>query len=426
MGQSSIVIHKGRKEEKYEIYIEDYVMSFLKEETGTLELSEVFFYGFREKGGKRFIVYGAGRNKDLEVFDKYDLLDEIGCRLTQAGPVFLVHEKDDIYEIKGYKVFYQDNHEMQSYLIDRKTECIDRGQPRPPKYTAQPRPERYDTPGHKNPYAAVSLQLCIVFVVLVAIVINSTNSYDKMQQLNQSAEEVFFAMENQEADISDEAGRGQDEIVVKRESDEETSSNADMSGADGTEITVGDATGEEGVETSGGNMAGEDAVETADGNVDGKSKAETGENTGGDGNKSDESLKDHVADSGREEDILKLVTLENEERSAKQKEADTGIEAGEQEKAAGDEPTDTDKEQNKSDKDDEPEEEADQVSGESEEGVEALSRNVTRYYKVERGDTLYTISKKIYGDISYVHKICELNNISDPDNIRYGQKIILP
>ena len=58
--------------------------------------------------------------------------------------------------------------------------------------------------------------------------------------------------------------------------------------------------------------------------------------------------------------------------------------------------------------------------------MEALSRNVTRYYKVERGDTLYTISKKIYGDISYVHKICELNNISDPDNIRYGQKIILP
>ena len=393
MGQSSIVIHKGRKEEKYEIYIEDYVMSFLKEETGTLELSEVFFYGFREKGGKRFIVYGAGRNKDLEVFDKYDLLDEIGCRLTQAGPGFLVHEKDDIYEIKGYKVFYQDNHEMQSYLIDRKTECIDRGQPRPPKYTAQPRPERYDTPGHKNPYAAVSLQLCIVLVVLVAIVINSTNSYDKMQQLNQSAEEVFFAMENQEADISDEAGRGQDEIVVKRESDEETSSNADMSRADGTEITVGGA---------------------------------NGENTGGDGKKTDESLKDHVADSGREEDILKLVTLENEEQSAKQKEADTGIEAGGQEKAAGDEPTDTDKEQNKSDKDDKPEEEADQVSGESEEGVEALSRNVTRYYKVERGDTLYTISKKIYGDISYVHKICELNNISDPDNIRYGQKIILP
>ena len=65
--------------------------------------------------------------------------------------------------------------------------------------------------------------------------------------------------------------------------------------------------------------------------------------------------------------------------------------------------------------------------GESgEENIEALSRNVTRYYEVERGDTLYTISQKIYGDESHVKKICELNQITNPDNIRYGQKIILP
>ena len=55
-----------------------------------------------------------------------------------------------------------------------------------------------------------------------------------------------------------------------------------------------------------------------------------------------------------------------------------------------------------------------------------MSRSVTRYYEIERGDTLYTISEEIYGDISKVQEICELNNISDPDDIRYGQKIILP
>lgn len=60
------------------------------------------------------------------------------------------------------------------------------------------------------------------------------------------------------------------------------------------------------------------------------------------------------------------------------------------------------------------------------EGTEALSRNVTRYYEVERGDTLYTICQEIYGDISQVEKICELNDITDPDQIRFGQKIILP
>lgn len=63
---------------------------------------------------------------------------------------------------------------------------------------------------------------------------------------------------------------------------------------------------------------------------------------------------------------------------------------------------------------------------EAEEGEEALSRSVTRYYEVEQGDTLYTISQKIYGDFSRVEKICEVNQITDPDKIRSGQRIILP
>ena len=78
-----------------------------------------------------------------------------------------------------------------------------------------------------------------------------------------------------------------------------------------------------------------------------------------------------------------------------------------------------------------PETEAGTESGEqktenAEDGVEALSRNVARYYEVERGDTLYRISKKVYGDTSHVKRICEVNQITDPDNICYGQKIILP
>ena len=60
------------------------------------------------------------------------------------------------------------------------------------------------------------------------------------------------------------------------------------------------------------------------------------------------------------------------------------------------------------------------------ENEEALSRSITRYYEVEQGDTLFTISQKIYGDTSRVEKICEMNQISDPDKIRSGQRIILP
>ncbi len=47
-------------------------------------------------------------------------------------------------------------------------------------------------------------------------------------------------------------------------------------------------------------------------------------------------------------------------------------------------------------------------------------------YIIQKGDTLREISLEKYGSIGYVEAICELNNISEPDNIQMGQKILLP
>ena len=49
-----------------------------------------------------------------------------------------------------------------------------------------------------------------------------------------------------------------------------------------------------------------------------------------------------------------------------------------------------------------------------------------QYYVVRRGDTLRTICYDIYGDYSRVDEICRWNNIDDPNNILYGQKLLLP
>lgn len=381
MRQPSIIIHKGRRDEKYRIYIEDYVLSYLKEETNTLELSGVYFYGFRENNNNRYIIYGAGREKQLAVFDKYSLLNEIGCRLTQAGPVFLVREGDDLYEIKGYEVFYQDNREMQSYLIDLKrkingespvVEENDRAHSRHvsnadmqktvPHKVSTKKASSNETAPNKMPHNMVSVQLGVILVALVAIVINSTNSYDKMEQLNQSASEVFFAIENQEAGNVTGIGGGQDEIVVERNTGQD-------------EMVP-------------------EVMQPEEPNSD-----------------------EAVSDSGREEEVLKLVTLENNEPAEEnQDEKLFGTEDSDDKVAA-----DVNAASGETDRDETQPEEA----GESDE-VEALSRNVARSYEVERGDTLYTISRKIYGDTTYVEKICEINSISDPDHIRYGQKIILP
>lgn len=47
-------------------------------------------------------------------------------------------------------------------------------------------------------------------------------------------------------------------------------------------------------------------------------------------------------------------------------------------------------------------------------------------HTIQRGETLNAISKMYYGDISQVGAICELNGITNSDNIQVGQKIILP
>lgn len=49
-----------------------------------------------------------------------------------------------------------------------------------------------------------------------------------------------------------------------------------------------------------------------------------------------------------------------------------------------------------------------------------------QYYTIGKGDTLATISMKVYGNKDMVQKICELNNIKNDNKIQAGQVIQLP
>jgi len=50
----------------------------------------------------------------------------------------------------------------------------------------------------------------------------------------------------------------------------------------------------------------------------------------------------------------------------------------------------------------------------------------TDSYIIQKGDTLASISLKFYGTLSKMDEICLVNHIEDKDNILYGQKIVLP
>lgn len=49
-----------------------------------------------------------------------------------------------------------------------------------------------------------------------------------------------------------------------------------------------------------------------------------------------------------------------------------------------------------------------------------------RYYTVVKGDTLWGIAKRYYGDGSKYKTIAKANNISNPDIIHVGQKLLIP
>lgn len=47
-------------------------------------------------------------------------------------------------------------------------------------------------------------------------------------------------------------------------------------------------------------------------------------------------------------------------------------------------------------------------------------------YVIKRGDTLIGICMTVYGNDERLRELCDLNNISNPDDIKVGQKILLP
>ncbi|MDD4378200.1 MAG: LysM peptidoglycan-binding domain-containing protein [Eubacteriales bacterium] len=64
-------------------------------------------------------------------------------------------------------------------------------------------------------------------------------------------------------------------------------------------------------------------------------------------------------------------------------------------------------------------------SDEEEPAQEVIKKEV-KYYTVEMGDTLAGISYKLYNSANYIKKIMKLNNIQDENVIIAGQKLIVP
>lgn len=396
MQTPDIMIYKGAKEEKYQLYIEDYVMSYLKNYTKRKMQGRIFFYGLRESGKRTFYIFGAASEKQLVFFRKYACLEEILYRYQDDMPMFAIREDNGEYELSGYHIFYQSNEEMQSYMVEQRKllEQEDKVQAEQNKLdlaiakkkqegSAQTVHMETERTAARQRNGLMAVQLSAVFILLVAIVINSTNSYDKLKELGQAATEVFFAMENQDA-VRENAGQEQ-EGIQDQENEKETQDvgQPEVVHRDGTTLYLTEL-GEELALENGQDM----------------------ENTGSDEAASSRDESDEAANSGDD--------------------ADKTIDSREAEKTAGARNNEGENDVISADGTNSIADNTQQTDVIEEASAQAYGRAFAEYYQIEKGDTLYKISQKLYGDVSKVEDICELNQISDPDNIKYGQKILLP
>lgn len=392
METSDIVIHKGEKDEKYQLYVEDYVMSYLKKQGSVQRNRKIFFFGKKELREKKYYIYGAGLQRQISHFTQYEKLHEITCRYVMDMPVFSIQEKNKTHELTGYYIFYQSNEAMQNYMIelrkeqeqgekqpqtefrqtgrgeieDRQTERAANTEQRiydiKKQRLQEKEQEKKDTTKQdkrasyiqKPKGGLIAIQLTAVFIILAAIIINTTNSYGKLEELNQAAVEVFFAIENE--DVAETNTSIEESVAIDDSAEPEQAE--EVVQMEGTTLYLTE-------------------------------------------------LDEHVV-----EENAAIVDKETEDKDTETTIEATRTESIEEVKTEGAETVD---------------EAVTEVAAIEDTGsTEAVARDFAQYYQIEKGDTLYTISQKVYGNTSKVEEICELNQINDPDNIKYGQKILLP
>ena len=404
----------GKSSTVKKIYIEDYVMTYVKQLAGgdfsRCRVAILLGQCIRLDNCRNIFISGAVEVTDIDPAEEIrfsndtwtGIYDEIKKYFVETeivgwflgGPGFLFEDKDRImkahvnnfagqdktlltydnmekeetfysYEnnrltgIDGYYIYYEKNEEMQNYMVGHKelqpsSEAnYDDKVSRDIRAVLQTKKTEAIEKTNMNRliYAAGTLMAIVVLIVGAAVL----NNYDQMRSMQDTLNYLSQNMEEVQSMFSDnKAGNTIDSktAVVKGQASDVTEEQGSAEDAGNSE---GQAEGEESLD-----------VEVVPGEVEPASDNEAAE----------EATKDtEQADSE--------VTSEQKEVS-KEKEND-------------------DNDQSKT-------EQVDQV----------------KYYTVRTGDTLADISYALYHTYTKVNKIMELNGIEDQDLIYVGQKLIVP
>ena len=387
----------GEADEACKIYVEDYVVSFLKQLNPLAKdkTMAAALYGKRktEDNVTYLFVYGAGKldfiqketrhlsqaqKQEIErirqqYFGEYEFL---GYRILDGGMVdgFHVSEQDVCRYVVGYAQFYEKNEAMLSYMLESRQveappENIDsekydaarsRQEKRREKYAhhaeenGEEEPKAVQRKGFRVAAAAVLVLLCALGLAMNSSILKENGlSWERIKEQWREKKLLEVAASEGQAVPSEPL------MDPKKETEESQS--------------------EEGI-----------LVATT-------GKAEVA------------ALGSDNADQGKVLESSR-AGAEKETMQGKEEKETQAEETVKQEDAALNETKVTEKEGSVT----EPEKASEE---QKKEPVE---------YIVKKGDTLTGISLRNYGSEKYVNKICQLNSIQNPDEIQEGQKILLP
>ena len=271
---------------------------------------------------------------------------------TDGDEDFFAYENGRLTRQKGYYIFYTRNEEMQRYMIDTgDSESIDEQEhfeDRAIKSFRTIVQEKKEISGQKR--VMTFLYTASTFLVMVVLVIGITliNNYEKMEGLEVTLSNISRTLESRE----DTEIAYAENAAVQEEAEAEEAVSPDTA----------------------------------------EQPQEAGEQT------------EQPQEAGEQ---------------TEQPQAETG-QTGQAQEEAAEQPQPEQPEQTQ------PEAEQPQAE-EAQETQEAASQSaVPETYVVQQGDTLLKISRKIYGGDDQIDAICSLNGIDDSDHILVGQKLLLP
>ena len=452
----------GEADAACKIYVEDYVVSYLKQLNPLArdKTMAAALYGKRKsEDGKNYLfVYGAGKldfiqkeTKHLSqaqlqeierirrmYFAEYEFL---GYRILDGEMVegFHVCEQETCRYVAGYAQFYEKNEAMLSYMLEsRQVEATpeavnnekydaarNRQEKRRAKYTHHYEPQEEETGNARARKGGLQVAAVAVLALLCALglAMNSSVleehgiSWDKLKtEFREKKLSGLTAVSGQSVVIDEEtettatAALGKAEVGEPKMAGkpEGSGSVAELSRQDGEEGQAGEAS-----QQAAQGQAGETSQQAAQGQA-GEASQQAAQGQAG------EASQQAAQGQAGAEQTQKSVTADGTKQEGKDM---TKTDTQEGQNAAGNGALGEKKSTEADGQKDNGTTGTAEANGQKD-GKEAQRQ--PEIYVVCAGDTLTGISIRTYGSEKYIKTICQYNSIKNPDEIKIGQKIILP